>query len=155
MVEYSKNKDLILNLFDDFNLLKKFKVDKGVQKKMLKELLEAGPNPWRVVGITSNALSLFKEHGYKKAKNIKIQRAHLVDRDEWYSKLLEQDWDNALEWYKFIYENDRTVLALSVENKRIKKINFINFEGLGVNLFKSTRISWKHGNVEIEFLRRL
>lgn len=44
--------ELIKNIFDDFELLKELKVDIKVKNKILKELLKAGPNPWRVVCIT-------------------------------------------------------------------------------------------------------
>ena len=135
---------LIENLFNDFKLLKTFSVNIIVKKKILKELLEASPVPWRVIGITHKALFLFKENDFKKKRGIKIQRAHLVDRDYWYSVLFETEWENSKQWYNFVYENDRTVLALSSENKNIKKIDFI-----------STRISWKHGNEEISFLKNL
>lgn len=60
VINYAQSK-LIQNIFDDFLLLKKFKANIKVKKKMLKELLEAGPNPWRVVGITPKALLLFKK----------------------------------------------------------------------------------------------
>jgi hypothetical protein len=146
---------LIENLFNDFKLLKTFSVDIKVKKKILKELLEASPFAWRVVGITHNALSLFKEHDFKKKSGIKIQRAHLIDRDHWYSVLFETEWENSKQWYNFVYENDRTVLALSSENKNIKKIDFIKFKEGNEILFRSTRISWKHGNEEISFLKNL
>jgi hypothetical protein len=146
---------LIENLFNDFKLLKTFSVNIKVKKKILKELLEASPVAWRVVGITHNALALFKENDFKKKRGIKIQRAHLIDRDYWYSVLFETEWENSTLWFDFVYENDRTVLALSSENKHIKKIDFIKFQEGNEILFKSTRISWKHGNEEISFLKSL
>jgi hypothetical protein len=145
---------LIENLFNDFKLLKTFSVDIKVKKKILKELLEASPFAWRVIGISHNALSLFKENDFKNKSGMKIQRAHLVDRDYWYSVLFETEWENSTLWFDFVYENDKTVLALSSENKHINNIDFIKFQGNEV-LFKSTRISWKHGKEEISFLKNL
>jgi len=147
--------ELIQKLFEDFQLLKKFKVDIEVKKKMLKELLEAGHNPWRVVGITPNALLLFKEHKFKKVKNIKIQRAHLKNRDYWYGILFSNEWKDSNIWYEFIQENDQTVLALSSENKNINKINYIKFDKETTNLFRSKRITWTHKAEEINFLIKL
>jgi len=147
--------ELIKNIFEDFQLLKNFKVDIKVKKKMLKELLEAGPNPWRVVGITPEALSLFKKNKFKKVKNIKIQRAHLKDRDIWYGKLFEEEWKDSNSWYEFIHKNDQTVLALSSENKNIKGINYIEFDKTTTNLFRSKRITWTHKAEEIKFLEEL
>lgn len=146
---------LIENLFNDFNLLKTFSVNVKVKKKILKELLEASPVAWRVVGITHNALALFKENDFKKKAGMKIQRAHLIDRDHWYNVLFETNWKNATQWFDFVCENDRTILALSSENKHIKKIDFIKFQEDNEVLFRSTRISWEHGNKEISYLRNL
>jgi hypothetical protein len=86
---------------------------------------------------------------------MKIQRAHLVDRDYWYSVLFETEWENSTLWFDFVYENDKTVLALSSENKHINNIDFIKFQEGNEVLFKSTRISWKHGKEEISFLKNL
>ncbi len=146
---------MIKNIFDDFQLLKEFKVDIKVKKKMLKELLEAGPNPWRVVGITPKALALFEKHKFKKVKDLKIQRAHIKDRDIWYGELFNKKWEDSNSWYKFIHENDQTVLALSSENKNINEIDYLKFDKNITNLFCSKRITWTHQAEEIKFLKEL
>jgi hypothetical protein len=147
--------ELIDCLFSDFKLLKTFSVDIKVKKKILKELLEASPFAWRVIGITHNALSLFKENDFKNKSGMKIQRAHLVDRDYWYGILFETEWENSTHWYNFVYENDKTVLALSSENKNIKDLEYIKFQVENDSLFRSKRITWTHGNEEISFLKNL
>ena len=154
-----KQETSIEDIFHDFMSLRTFKVGIKVKKKLLKELLEACQDPWKVVGITPNALDLLKKNGFNLKnkntnKNLSIQRAHLEDRDIWYSELLETDWKDSQSWHQFVRSKDNTVLALSSENKNIKSIVYIKFENFE-NLFRSTRISWQHGPKEKEFLKSL
>lgn len=147
------NKELIESLFEDFQKLRTFNVNLKVRKKMLRELLEAGPNPWRVIGITPNALERFRENDYKKVEKLGIQRAHLNQRDHWYEELLTEEWKDATAWYEFIVKNDSTILALSGENKKINEIDYLLFGEREETLFKSNRVSWKHNKEEVEFLK--
>jgi hypothetical protein len=129
---------------------------------ILKELLEALPQPWKIIGITPNALNLMKKNNYNNyfkdeagnRKSLPIQRAHLIDRDKWYNELFLKKWKSPTAWLKFIEDNDKTVLALSTENKKITTIQFIQFEDVN-DLFKSTRISWRHSTKEKEYLKTL
>jgi hypothetical protein len=147
----------IKDIYEDFESLKKFNVGFDIQKKILKELLEATPCPWKVVGITPSALNAFKKENFNKTNRIKIQRAHIENRDEWYGVLLNTDWKGCYKkWYHYILEKDKTILALSSENKIIKNINpIIFFENEKLCLFKSTRISWEHKQNEKELLANL
>ena len=147
----------IEDVYQDFLLLKKFKSPDKIKKKMLKELLEVTENPWRVIGITKAALVLLKENDFKlkgAGKNLPIQRAHLNDRDKWYTDLFKKEFQNHIDWYEFIYFNDCTVLALSTENKKISEIDYIPFDEKSL-LFKSTRISWTHSGKERIFLEEI
>ncbi len=131
-----------------------------IKKKMLKELLEITENPWRVIGITKAALLMLKENDFKLKngdKNLPIQRAHLCDRDKWYTELFQNKFQNHNDWYEFIYMNDCTVLSLSTENKKIREIDYISFDDNlnDSSLFKSTRISWKHSEKERKFLETI
>lgn len=148
----------IEEIYEDFKQLKGFNAQLEIKKKMLKELLEATERPWNIIGITPDALQLLGTNDfYMKSKmtnkNLAIQRAHLNDRHNWYGELFKRDFFSAKEWYDFIQQNDKTVLGLSTENKRITEIEFIPITNS--ILFRSTRISWKHGNVERQFLRDL
>lgn len=150
----------IEDVYQDFLLLKEFKSPDKIKKKMLKELLETTENPWRVIGITKSALLLFKENDFKlkfKGKNLPIQRAHLNDRDVWYTDLFQKEFQNHIDWYDFICKNDNTILALSTENKKINEIDYILFDENSIKLsfFKSTRISWKHSERERNFLKMI
>ena len=150
---------LIDDTSQDFKLFKEFKSNKKIKKKMLKELLEALPEPWKIIGITPQAFNLLKSNSYKlkdqsSKKNLPIQRAHIFDRDVWYSELLEKEWSCSGDWYNFIKEKDITVLALSSENSKIRSIRYIEFPE-NINLFKSNRISWSHTKKEENFLKSL
>jgi hypothetical protein len=78
-------------------------------------------NPWRVIGITEEALKAFQSNGFNRIPNkkdpIRVERAHINQRAIWVKELFEREWTCAKEWSDFLYENDRTVLATSVENK--------------------------------------
>ena len=67
------------------------------------------------------------------------------------------EFNNHNDWYNFIYENDKTILALSSENKKINEVEYLLFEEYQTNkfLFKSTRISWKHSEEERNFLNMI
>lgn len=78
-------------------------------------------NTWRVVGITQDALDAFKAVDFARIPNRKdtvaVERAHIKQRALWLDELFNREWDNMQEWWDFIYENDRVVLATTQENK--------------------------------------
>lgn len=143
----------IVDLYNDFLLLKKMSIDLKVKKYMLKEFLEVTESPWRVIGVSKEALTALKQNTYKK-KGIKLQRAHINDRDVWYNELFNRSFVDCNEWYKFYQDNDKTILALSSENKNIRNVQYFPVDP-NLNLFKSTRISWSHSKPEIDFLKNL
>jgi len=69
--------------------------------------------------------------------------------------LFEKKWEDASEWYSFINKKDKTVLALSSENKSISKIHYIRFGRRNSVLFRSKRITWTHKKEEMAFLKKL
>ena len=81
---------------------------------------------WTVVGITEDAYNSFKKVEFKRIPNKKdespVERAHIVQRHKWVTELIERDWKNSQEWYDFIQENDKTVLATAYENKLSDKV---------------------------------
>ena len=87
-------------LYNDFLLLKKLSVALKVKKYILKEFLEATEAPWRVIGVSKEALIAIKQNGYRKS-GLKLQRAHINDRDIWYNELLNRAFVDCNEWYKF------------------------------------------------------
>ena len=78
-------------------------------------------NPWRVVGITEEALKAFESTGFSRVPNnkdpMRVERAHIKQRSQWVKEMFEREWSCAKEWADFLYENDRTVLATAYENK--------------------------------------
>ena len=85
-----------------------------------------------------------------------IQRAHLNNRNNAFLEMLNTEFQNSIEWWNFYYERDRTILALSSENRGIENgiINYLEIdENLG--LFRSNRISWRHSRYEMVFLTNL
>jgi hypothetical protein len=143
----------IIELYNDFLLLKKMSIPLRTKKYILKEFLEATEYPWRVIGVSKDALYALKQNGYRNS-GLKLQRAHLNDRDIWYNELLNRSFLDCNEWYKFYQDNDKTILALSSENKNIRNVQYFPIDP-NLNLFKSTRISWAHKKAEIEYLKKL
>ena len=127
--------------------------------RVLGELLEID-NGWRVVGITEGALCKFKEQNFESWAHQGIQRAHLENRQERNIDFLLNPRTNAIEWYKELMKRDKTVLALSSENKALEGDNnikihwFDNQEQIG-DLFKTHSFKWKHKEEEIECLECL
>jgi hypothetical protein len=143
----------IIDLYNDFLLLKKMSIPLKVKKYMLKEFLEVTESPWKVIGVSKQALIALKQNGYKNS-GIKLQRAHINDRDVWYNELLSKAFIDYNEWYKFYQDNDKTILALSSENKNIRNVQYFPID-TNLNLFKSTRISWTHKKAEKDYLKDL
>jgi hypothetical protein len=141
------------DLYHDYNLILQMIIPCNIKVKLLRELFEASDNPWRVVGITEAALRKFEEHNFRKESGMGIQRAHLNNRNNAFLEMLNTEFHNSNEWWNFYYERDKTILALSTENRGIENgiINYIEInEKLG--LFRSNRISWKHSRAEIDIL---
>jgi hypothetical protein len=124
---------------------------------VIAKLLEPVRSAWRVVGITEAALAAFIDANFAKPE-IKITRAHLIDRKDTADLLLET---NDLTFEQFtegvIGERDHCVLALSSENKSIStNETIINFDNLGDDpLFQRKGYSWRYQENEIEFLKIL
>ena len=147
------NKD---ELFQEYQMLLKMKSDIGVKIRMLSILLYYNnPNPWRVVGITQNALVLFKTHEFKKVPKMGINRAHLINRDDTYREMLLNPISSSEVFWEKYLGSDKTVFSTSSENlskKGFSKIFY--FENNQEILFPAIGYAWKHNNKEIEFLRK-
>ncbi len=70
--------------------------------------------------------------------------------------MLEKKFKNAEEWWKFYYDNDKTILATSSENMSREKLqNIIKFKN-NKNLFKSSGYTWSYRKkIEKPFLQAL
>jgi hypothetical protein len=78
-------------------------------------------NVWRVVGITQEAYDAFKAVNFEKFPTRKdgvcIERAHLYQRNVWVKEMFERQWNSSDEWWQFVQDHDKTILATAAENK--------------------------------------
>lgn len=78
-------------------------------------------NGWRVVGITAEAYKAFELVNFERIPTrrdpIAVERAHINKRYDWINELFTRKWEDPQAWWDFIYENDKTVLATTFENK--------------------------------------
>lgn len=121
--------------------------------KILGELMtNAYDDHWRVVGVTQEALNVFKQHEFKKVSRMGINRGHICDRNDTLTFMLENPFDNVWDWWNYFYSRDRTILMTSTENMSHKESKVYDVpEGL----FHTSGFAWKHGKDEIKFLSEL
>lgn len=142
------------DLYHDYKLLLKMKVNNAKKVRLLSDLLGESENPWRVVGITYEALKVFKNHGFKRVSKMGINRSHKTPRKQTYSFMLENNFANSKEWWNYHFENDITILSTSSENLRGVNSEIIAIDP-SLNLFKCRGFAWAHGEKEILFLEKL
>lgn len=142
------------DLFHDYKLICQLKVPFKTKVGMLTYLFSNQPNPWRVTGITENALIRFKENGFKNKSRIGIQRSHINDRYKTFEEMTTIDFKDCNEWWDFFYEKDKTILATSSENKKGNYSRIFEIDE-SLNLFMSSGYGWKQNRKEQIFLERL
>ena len=121
--------------------------------KILGELMaSAYDDHWRVIGITKEALNVFKTHGFKRVSRMGINRGHIFDRKDTLKFMLDHPFQDVDEWWNFYYDRDKTILITSTENMTGKlSDHYIVPEGL----FHNSGFAWRHGKQEVEFLTEL
>ena len=67
----------IEDLHHDYLLISKMKIPVKRKTRLLTELLGESYNPWRVVGITESALTVFKANDFNKIKRMGINRSRV------------------------------------------------------------------------------
>lgn len=129
-----------------------------MKKRMLGELLALNKNHWKIVGVSLEALAIFRANEYKYVKGKVIQRAHLVDRAETFEQMLSKPMLNYSQWWSFYEARDTVVLASRRENEAsigewldFSRFNLCRPEGL----FMNKGFQWKHGEQEAGYLREL
>lgn len=143
------------DLYHDFLLISQMKASEKTKVKFLTELFSETENPWRVVGITKNALEVFKNYDFKRVSRMGINRSHINDRKTTYTKMLNSVFKNSTEWWDYYYENDKTIFATSSENMSSSLQNVIYYKNSEV-LFKSKGYAWTHRkNNEVPYLKKL
>lgn len=140
--------------YNDFKLMRQMKAPIETKVILLTHLFGAQENPWRVVGVTTEALKVFREHGFKKVVKMGINRSHIVNRNDSYREMLSTDFMSCEDWWNFYYENDKTIFATSSENLTKNHSTEILIDE-NLDLFRSQGYSWKHGVAERTYLEQL
>ena len=141
-------------IYQDYLAIKNMNAPLNTKIAFLTYLFSNQPNPWRVTGITHEAMTVFAAHNFKKVSRMGINRSHIVARKDTYRELLERDFDSIEVWWDYYFSRDNTVLSTSSENmsSRFSEIYPVD-ETLG--LFITKGFAWRHGKEEIDFLNRL
>jgi hypothetical protein len=147
-------------LFHDFQIIKKMRSPEANRVKLLSTLFSINPNSWRVVGITPEALAIFKTYGFQKKSGMRINRSHIIQRFGFYQTLLDPDNKilSAEEFWNLYYENDKTILASASENMSDDESIFERAYPVPQDerkLFQTAGYAWKHKDEEVEFLKDL
>lgn len=151
----------INELHHDYLLIAQMKAPVKRKCRLLTELLAETPNPWRVVGITQQALQIFIDNEFNRIPRMRINRAHLNDRNETYTHLFEFIYSDPSEWWSYYYDRDETILATSSENMSNAFSDILNFSEFSFyneqeNLFKNVGFSWSYSkNKEKPFLQKI
>ena len=140
------------DFYHDYLLVRQMRVPVNKRYRILSELLGSYENAWRVVGITENALNVFKEYSFRRESGMGINRSHIIDRKTTYTYMLEGPLMECDEWWDYYLENDKTVLATSKENMSngFSKVYDIDPD---LGLFKPQGFAWRHKDPEINFLK--
>ena len=143
------------DFYHDFLLIRQMRVPVSKRYRMLGELFGANPNNWRVIGITEQALNIFKQHDFKRVSRMGINRSHLVDRVSTYTTMLEGPLMECDEWWDFYIDTDKTVLATSTENMSKGEWSRVHNIDPSLGLFKTQGFAWRHKDPEIQFLKEI
>ena len=165
-----KEKDISIDIVSEqeimkynMKLAKQMKVPFSTLSRIMSSIEGGHNNPWPISGVTKKGLIRFKEVDFtnKTPKGVKlgINRCHLRDRVVTHKELVE---GNLLDkangaWFDYWREGDKTVLAVSSENKKgyvIPDEDIIPIERVG-KLFVAQGYKWRHTKEEQEYLRNL
>lgn len=141
-------------IYQDANKIREMNASAPIKIRILSELFSAYENIWEVVGISREALEVFKKSDFKKISRMGINRAHEFDRHETYKDLLYNDFQCEDDWWNYFCERNHTILRTSNENMSGINSGYLKIPR-GQGLFKSRGFAWKHNKEEVEFLRKL
>jgi hypothetical protein len=122
--------------------------------RVMTAIMGARKFSWRVIGITEAALRILRENGYKRKDGDKITRAHLRERSTTVKELLAKPELSEADFFKFWTKHDPVVLCGPGENKKVVS-PYIAIENERAELFSSGTVSWRHGQLERDFLAAL
>lgn len=122
--------------------------------RVMTAIMGARKFSWRVIGITETALRILRENGYKRKDGDKITRAHLRERSATVKELLSLPELSEAKFFEFWRKHDPVVLCAPGENKKAVG-PYIAIENERSDLFSSGTVSWRHGQLERDFLAAL
>jgi hypothetical protein len=141
-------------IYHDYLIIKNMKSSMFAKSRSLSHIICEWKDYWKVIGITKEALKIFSKNDFKSKSRLGIQRAHITqDRIVTNEYLLTNDLSFD-EFWSYLIENDKTVLATSSENKRNDFGEIIKIDE-NLDLFSARGFGWKHNKTEIEFLTKL
>ena len=141
-------------IYHDYLLIKEMNSNISTKSKILTNVICQWNDFWKVIGITKDALKVFSENNFKNKSKNSINRSHIKqDRIVTNTYLLTNDLSFD-EFWKYLIENDKTILATSSENKTNTFSDVIPIDE-SLNLFKSSGFGWKHNKSEIDFLKSI
>lgn len=142
----------IENLHADYIQIRNMRSSRRIKKMMLQALVSEWTGIWRVVGVTMEALHVFREHSFKRVSRMGINRSHLVPRSATFDQMLATEM-LAEEWWEFFVDRDKTILATSSQNSSNRTSEFAPIDD--ETLFRSKGFAWTHGDAEEQKLREL
>jgi hypothetical protein len=147
-------------MYSAFQSICKMEIDDSKKNGMLTYLFSVEPNNWRVVGISIDAIMVFKQYNFQRRSKMGINRSHIKRRSDTYNELMikekNREFNSYQDWWSFYFDNDKTVLQTSSENMRKNgHSKIIEFHNPNWSLFKSKGYAWNHGEDEIHLLKNL
>jgi hypothetical protein len=122
---------------------------------MLSNVMRTHEWSWKVIGITPNALAVYKHDEWRHKSGNNIQRAHLTDRKDMVRWVIKRDTpmskDELLNYWIWA---DRTILATKSENSNRLPNTWHKIDAEGLFRDKGTGFRFTIGE-EGEFLKQL
>ena len=154
------NEELKKELFEIFKLFAKSEeISPSNITRAWASCFSAWKGAWRPHGITQKAFDLLVEKKFEDLKG--IHRAHIIPRFEVFEKAKGREWSCIDEWWDFMVEHDKCVLATKEENALSDKSDYELVSAYEIpnderNLFETTFIGCKfRKKYEVEYLKTL
>ena len=141
-------------IYEDCLAIKKLKASDQIKIKLMQDICGQREDTWKVIGITAEAILVFKNNDYRYVSRMGINRSHYrKDRVEFFTDLLKKDF-SFNEWCSYLCENDRTIFSLASENAKNKFSRIYEFSN-EENHFRAKSIGWRHNKEDREFLSKV
>ena len=131
-----------------------FKGDRHVLISAMKGAV-IGPELWNIIGVTPEALAVFRSHDYRRVARMGVQRGHLKDRATLYARLLDEPEKSYQQFLRLVRSHGKCVFGLSSQNKALDRGECEYIPMDSGDLFPPTLVAWRHNREEREFLRNV